>query len=76
MSGLVLLIANWNCWISYKNGYAGLLVLHQGVIQEFPVQAVKHDLGISKNRPERFGSLCMSKVFTCMTSKCSENALK
>ena len=28
MSGLVLLVATWNCWISYKNGYAGLLVLH------------------------------------------------
>ena len=28
MSGLVLLIATWNYWISYKNGYAGLLVLH------------------------------------------------
>ena len=27
MSGLVLLVATWNCWISYKNGYAGLLVL-------------------------------------------------
>ena len=28
MSGLVLLVATWNCWISYKNGYAGLLFLH------------------------------------------------
>ena len=28
MYGLVLLIATWNCWISYKNGYVGLLVLH------------------------------------------------
>ena len=28
MSGLVLLLATWNCWISYRNGYAGLLVLH------------------------------------------------
>ena len=28
MSGLVLLVVTWNCWISYKNGYAGLLVLH------------------------------------------------
>ena len=28
MSGLVLLVATWNCWINYKNGYAGLLVLH------------------------------------------------
>ena len=28
MFGLVLLVATWNCWISYKNGYAGLLVLH------------------------------------------------
>ena len=27
MSGLVLLVATWNCWISYKNGYTGLLVL-------------------------------------------------
>ena len=76
MSGLVLLTATWNCWISYKNGYAGLLVLHQGVIQEFPVQAVERDLGISNNRAERFGSLCMSKVFPRMASKCSENALK
>ena len=28
MSGLMLLVATWNYWISYKNGYAGLLVLH------------------------------------------------
>ena len=28
MSGLVLLVATWNCWINYKNGYAGLLALH------------------------------------------------
>ena len=28
MSGLVLLVATWNCWISYRNGYAGLLALH------------------------------------------------
>ena len=27
MSGLVLLVATWNCWISYKNGYVGLLGL-------------------------------------------------
>ena len=27
MSGLVLLVASWNIWISYKNGYTGLLVL-------------------------------------------------
>ena len=28
-SRLVLLVATWNCcWISYKNGYARLLVLH------------------------------------------------
>ena len=27
MSGLVLLVATWNCWISYKNRYARLLVL-------------------------------------------------
>ena len=28
MSGLVRLVATWDCWISYKNGYTGLLVLH------------------------------------------------
>ena len=28
MSGLVPLVAIWNCWINYKKGYAGLLVLH------------------------------------------------
>ena len=28
MSGLVPLVATWNFWISYKNGYAGLSVLH------------------------------------------------
>ena len=28
MSGLVLLVATWNCWISYNNVYAGLLVFH------------------------------------------------
>ena len=28
MSGLVLLVATWNDSISYKNGYAGLFVLH------------------------------------------------
>ena len=27
MSGLVLLVATWNCWIGYKNGYSGLVVL-------------------------------------------------
>ena len=24
----MLLVATWHCWTSYKNGYAGLLVLH------------------------------------------------
>ena len=28
MSGMVRLVATWNCWINYKNGYAGLFVLH------------------------------------------------
>ena len=28
MSELMLLVATWNCWMSYKNGYAGLLLLH------------------------------------------------
>ena len=28
MSELVLLVAAWKCCISYKNGYAGMLVLH------------------------------------------------
>ena len=27
MSGLVPLVATWNCWINYKKGYAGLSVL-------------------------------------------------
>ena len=27
-SGLVFLVATWNCWKSYKNEYAGLLVFH------------------------------------------------
>ena len=26
MPGLVLLVNTWNCWISYKNGYARLLI--------------------------------------------------
>ena len=28
MSGLVLLVATWDFWISYRNGYVGLLVLY------------------------------------------------
>ena len=28
MSGLVVVVVTWNCWISYRKGYAGLLVLH------------------------------------------------
>ena len=28
MFGLVLFVASWNCYTSYKNGYVGLLVLH------------------------------------------------
>ena len=28
MSGLVLLVVTWICWISYKSRYTGLLVLH------------------------------------------------
>ena len=28
MHGLVLLAATWNCYISYKNGYVELLLLH------------------------------------------------
>ena len=28
MSGLLVPVATWDCWISYKNRYAGLLVLH------------------------------------------------
>ena len=28
MSGLAVLAPTWNCWTSYKNDYAGLLVLH------------------------------------------------
>ena len=28
MSGLVLQVATWNCWISYKKVHTGLFVLH------------------------------------------------
>ena len=28
MSGLLLEVNTWDCWISYKNGYAGLLIIH------------------------------------------------
>ena len=28
MSGLLPLVATWNCWISYKNGQSRLLALH------------------------------------------------
>ena len=28
MSELVLLVATWNCWISYRSRYVGLLILH------------------------------------------------
>ena len=34
MPGLVLLIATWNYWISYKNGYVRLLVLSLGASLE------------------------------------------
>ena len=47
----------------------------QGVIQEFAVETVKHELRISNNKAERFGGLCMCRVFLSMASKCSENAL-
>ena len=47
---------------------------YDGVIQEFAVEAV--ELAISNNRAEGFGGLFVSKVLTCMASKCPENALK
>ena len=47
--------------------------LFGGVIQEFAVEVIKHDLESSVNRAEGFGGLFMSKV---LLSKCSENALK
>ena len=31
MSGLVLLVATWNCWISYRNRYVGPLAHHRNV---------------------------------------------
>ena len=39
-----------------------LSISGQDVIQEFAVEVVKHELGISNNRAEVFGSLCMPKV--------------
>ena len=38
MSRLVLLVATWNSWKSYKNGYAGLLVLHLLPLLNQPAQ--------------------------------------
>ena len=35
-------------------------VSKQDVFQEFSVETVKHELGISNNKAERFGDLCMS----------------
>ena len=32
ISGLMLLVVTWICWISYKNGYARLLVLHSPLL--------------------------------------------
>ena len=44
---------------------------YQGLIQEFAVEAVKHELRISNNGAEGFGGLFMSKVLPYMASKCS-----
>ena len=37
------------------------IYIHQGIIQEFAVEAIKHEFGISSNRAEGFGGLFMSK---------------
>ena len=47
---------------TYSKPLKFLSISGQVVIQEFAVEAVKHDLGISNNRAEVFGSLCMPKV--------------
>ena len=44
-------------------------------MQEFAVEAVKQELGISNNT-KGFGFLCIYSIFPCMVPKCYENALK
>ena len=34
MSGLMLLVATWNCWINYKNRHEGLAAIHLLLIAE------------------------------------------
>ena len=45
-------------------------------MQEFAVEAVKHELGASNDEAEGLGGQCMSNAFPYITSKCFENALK
>ena len=40
------------------------IYIHQGIIQEFAVEAIKPEFGISSNRAEGFGGLFMSKSLT------------
>ena len=48
---------------------------HQVAIQEFPVEAIKHGLGIFNNRTEVWWSIWVQH-FGLIASKCPENALK
>ena len=42
MSGLMLLVFTWNCWISYKNRYTGLLGLHL-----LPLEPLSHHQNVA-----------------------------
>ena len=44
MSGLVLLVVTWNCWISDKSGYAGLLVLLRTVAASLETLAHRRNI--------------------------------
>ena len=54
MSGLVLLIATWNCWISYRNGYVGILELSE-IWNSLPIEwfPLTYDLSGFKSRINR-----------------------
>ena len=67
--GQVLSEEIWGAWrhpvypnTTYSKLLKFLSISGQDVIQEFAVEVVKHELGISNNRAEVFGSLCMPKV--------------
>ena len=57
--GLVLLVATWNCWISCKNGYAGLLVLLAAFLE--PLAHCQNVASLSRFYKYYFGR-CLSEM--------------